>query len=177
MARHRGFVRRDGRTAKRETEWFASDGSVTAYTNLAAGNFLIAQVLSTAELAMRPFTIVRTLGLFSVQSDQTAAAREPFGAFGGIVVQEKALALGATAVPDPVTQAQSDSWFLHQFIACPIAVATSAAFAKVDAQYQFDSKAMRKVNGEEDVGFLVANAAAAGAMEFAWQIRMLVKLH
>jgi len=178
MARrsHGGFQRRDGRVARRETEWIANPFA-TDFVTLAANSFVIVNSLSAAGAAILPFTITRIRGLLVVQSDQDAADREPFGAIGGIVVSEKAVTTGPTAVPDPVTQVESDGWFMYQPWAAPIGAATAVGFGQKDRQYVIDSKAMRKVSLEEDIAFVLANAASAGTVEFMFQFRMLITLH
>ena len=111
-------------------------------------------------------------------TDQDLADEQPFGAIGGIVVQDSAVAIGVTALPDPEADASSDSWFLHQYFAAPTRFSSAVGFdAQPGRQYEFDSKAMRKVNGEEDIAFVITSASAAAGMEFLWKIRLLVKLH
>ena len=157
----------------RLTEWFGTSFP-TVETALPANSFIISLQLTAAELAKRPFTITRTVGLLAMRSDQAAAAEFPFGAFGGIVVSDKAIALGATAVPDPVTQSSSDEWFVYRVIAASGEASTNAGFAMM--KYEFDSRAQRKVQDGEDVAFVVANANASDAFQFFLALRMLVKL-
>ena len=171
VRRSGGFVR--GRSSGRLTEWFGTQfaGDVV---DLPAASGIIALSLTAAELAKRPFTITRTVGLLAVRSDQAVAEEAPFGAMGGIVVSDKALALGFTAVPDPVTQSSSDEWFLYQNF-----IADGAASTNVGqriSQYQFDSRAQRKVQDGEDIAFVVANSSAADGCRFLLVLRLLVKL-
>ncbi len=114
MARNR-VVRRSFRGGSRSpgrlTDWFGFPFA-TDSTVLAASSFVIAGSLAAGGLAKRPFTITRTIGTFAIYSDQAGALEHPFAALGGMVVSEKAVATGATAVPDPVTQVGDDEWFL-----------------------------------------------------------------
>ena len=93
MARNR-VVRRSGggfrRSPGRLTEWFG-DPVATDATTLAAATFQLVTGLSAAGLAKRPFTITRTVGLLSIYSDQAGAVEHVNGAFGVMVVSEKAV--------------------------------------------------------------------------------------
>ncbi len=176
MPRNR-VVRRSGgfgrRSPGRLTEW-ASDPFGTDFRSLAASSFVIVSSLDAAGLAKRPFTITRTVGSLYVVSDQLAAPEFPFGAVGGMVVSEKAVATGATAVSDPVTQASSDEWFMYQNFAV---LGESGGGARYGlSRFEFDSRAQRKVQDGEDFVFVVANASATDGMQFFLLLRTLVKL-
>ncbi len=95
--------------ARRETLWLGKTFVTgTTGTALAAGSFVIDASFNAGALALAPFTIVRTIGEISVMSDQIAAFEVPQGAMGMQIVTDKALALGATAIEDPVTEVSSD---------------------------------------------------------------------
>ncbi len=53
--------------------------------------------LSTAGLALRPFTIVRTYLEVAVRSDQAAAIEQQITAVGMAIVSDQAVAVGVTA--------------------------------------------------------------------------------
>ena len=171
VRRSSGLTR--GRSQGRLTEWF---GTVfgTDVINLPAASGLIALVMTAAELAKRPFTITRTVGLLSVQSDQNAAIENPFGALGGLVVSEKAIATGFTAVPDPVTESDSDLWFLYQSFAAEGSASTNVG--RPVQEYLLDSRAQRKVQDGEEFAFVIANSSAADGLNFFLNLRILVKL-
>ncbi len=168
MGARRAFL---PRSPARLTEWFGS-ADITAMTALPAASFVFDQSLTTAEKAKRPFTITRVVGVVFAQSDQVGAQEDPFGAVGFMVVSEKASTLGATALPDPITEESSDEWFAYQYWGTnggPIAGQPMAAFP-------FDSRGQRKVGDGEDVVIMVANANAAHGAQFRVKFRMLVKL-
>ena len=174
MARNRVVRRSFGRSSPgRLTEWFA-DPFASAEVTLVANTFIIFSSLTAAGLAKRPFTITRTVGLLACRSDQAAAIEFPNGAVGGMVVSEKAVATGATAVPDPVTEASSDEWFMYQQWVAGGEASTNAGFPV--SQYMIDSRAQRKVQDGEDFVIMIANASAADAITFHLQLRFLVKL-
>ncbi len=154
----------------RLTEWMGR--SLSQATSLGASAFIIDSSLSALELAKRPFTITRLVGSLYVASDQSAAFEFPFGAFGGIVVSDKALALGATAVPDPITQTSSDEWFMIR----SFGLSGNPEEGRVVHEFMFDSKAQRKVQDGDDVAFVMSNGSSAAGVSFVARFRMLVKL-
>ena len=88
-----------------------------------------------------------------------------FGAIGFGVFNDTAIALGITALPDPVTNVQSNFWFMHQMI-----MTTSNANEAVD----FDSAGQRKVVEGYGAVLLVANQGVA-SFSIAVSFRMLSK--
>ena len=161
------------RSPGRLTEWFAASFA-TSETALAASSFVVVISYTAAALAKRPFTITRTIGSLYVASDQSAAVEFPSGAVGGIIVSDKAIALGATAIPDPVTQGNSDEWFMYQNFA--VTGSASNAGGRDLLAFPFDSRAQRKVVDGEDVAFVVSNASAADGLVFFLELRQLIKL-
>ena len=175
MARRRGFVR--GAVAisqARKTAW-GSFPDVDA-TMATPGIAILVATFNAATLAVRPFTIVRThltIGLFS---DQAAAIERQRAAIGLAVVSDQASGVGITAVPTPVTDAASDLWMLHRWAFADESEVTDRT--RGATFLQIDSKAMRKVNADEDV-VLVAESAlniGAGAV-MAIAGRFLIKFH
>ena len=153
------------------TEWFF--GNTVAINNLAGGTFVLQGSLNATALAKRPFTVTRVVGSMFCGNDQVAAIERPIGAVGMMVVSEKAIATGATAVPDPITEQASDEWFLYRSFGVIGAPTVGNPFM----EFQFDSRAQRKVQDGEDVALVVANgAAAAHTLVFTLIFRMLVKL-
>jgi len=57
-------------------------------------------------------TVRRTRGGVFVSSDQGAAVELQTGAFGAIIVSDTAVAAGVASLPDPVTDASDDGWFV-----------------------------------------------------------------
>ena len=130
---------------------------------------------------MRPFTIIRThLELFG-SSDQAAASESFAFAVGLAVVSEQAAAIGVTAVPTPITDMESDMFFLHKVVMGDFVFASGSGFqdTPIGSGISIDSKAMRKVNNDQNV-VLVLEGAIAGFGEGCIGVvggRMLVKLH
>ena len=122
-------------------------------------------------------TIIRTRGILWIRSDQTAAEEEPFGALGFSVVSEQARVAGVAAVPSPITDEQSDLFFVHQFWQSGVSIGSEVAFTNLWTAYPFDSKAMRKVADGDAIVVVMENAHAVDAANYILKFRMLFKLH
>ncbi len=113
-------------------------------------------------------TVRRTLGQIMVRSDQVAAGEDVIGAFGMIVVSDIAAAAGIASVPDPVTEASDDGWFVWQGLS-----ATQGGSAQRTGQLiQFDSKAMRRNEEGFSIALVVANASASAGMVMFGQVSL-----
>ena len=172
MARNRVVRRSFSKAPGRLTEWI-SVAYQTDATTLAASSFVVAAVMGPLGLAKRPFTITRTVGMLAIYGDQAGAIEHPLVALGGIVVSDKAVATGATAIPDPVTEVESDSWFLYATLAGPQATSLDGPPPSI---MQFDSRAQRKVADGDQVVFVISNPNAVDGLRFYFQFRQLVKL-
>ncbi len=175
--RMRSSNRSGFRSIRRETRWIAS-ADQTAAVALPAASARLDQSLTTIELALRPFTIVRTVGVLFWSTDQTAASEQPYVALGGAVVSEQAVAIGVTAVPTPIADEASDLFFLYETAAAFILTASNASISSpANVSRYFDSRAQRKVEDGQDVVFVLENGEATMAGLFILKFRMLVKLH
>ena len=175
MARrfHRSVVRSGPR---RSTSWFSLPPVCSTVTG-EGGTLLYS--LTAAELAMRPFTIVRTHLEVVITSDQVAADEAQVAGIGGCVVSDEALAIGITAVPKPVQDIDSDLFFFHASMINIWGFITAAGFdGNEGSHYTIDSKAMRKVDLGSDVAISweIDTGCGAGTILTAMG-RMLVKLH
>ncbi len=177
MARKSGFVRRNG-VIRREVFWIAVTPTDTALG--AASTAALINVGSAGLLAIRPFTIVRTRGFFHVISDQLSAA-ETYGASLGIaVVTDQASAVGVTAVPTPDTDRGSDRFFVFEDNVGRVILNTAvgAEYAAGPAQTRFyDSKAMRKVDTQDDIVVVIESMAIGSSAQVKHGARMLIKIH
>ena len=120
------------------------------------------------------FTIRRIRGLINFASDQQAASESPFGAIGICVVSDDAFAVGATAIPGPWSDADSDLWLMHEFLYTRFVLATAVGFnAPTGHSVDLDSKAMRKVSQDETAVIMVENGNTAHGATFWAGVRML----
>ncbi len=174
MARRtHGFVR--GRGARRETVWFQF---VPILGGLAAGASSLGFTLNAAALALRPFTVVRTRGIFHVRSDQAAASEVYAASLGLAVVSEQATAIGITAVPTPYTDMGSDLFFVYEQVVSSLRFVNSTGFTDPSGlTIQFDSKAMREVDIGQDIAVTTEALAAGNGVDTVLGFRMLVKVH
>ncbi len=81
------------------------------------------------------------------------------GAFGGMVISDQAIAAGGASLPDPIGNANDDGWFVW----LPWAIRVSTQAAAVGAVFQFDSKAMRRIEEGYGVVFMIGNATDSDA--------------
>ncbi len=173
----RSFAGRVGE--RRKTEWLAS-ADATGTTNLGAATKILDQSLTTVEKAKLPFTVVRVRGMVYVQSDQVAADEEQFGAVGFAVVSDLAVAAGIASIPDPISNENSDLWFVHQFFFAGTRAGGGAGTGVPTLNgvtFPFDSKAMRKVEEGSDIAVVLSNADAAFGLQYIVKFRLLIKLH
>ena len=164
----------------RKSSW-ARSASETDVVPLAAATVVLDQILSAAviEDSLGPqSTIVRTRGMFSVGSDQSSATEFPFGAFGMALVSSEAAVAGAASIPSPYTDGDWDGWFVHGYFHSGTQVASVASISTTSLDhFAFDSKAMRKLQDNTSVVFLVENASATDGLVFLVDFRQLFKLH
>jgi len=173
MARKSGFVRRHG-VMRRETSWVGVAGTSTALAS--AGTAVLFTGFGATVLALRPFTIVRTRGFFTIRSDQTAATEDYGAALGAAVVSEQALAIGVTAVPTPIADQESDLFFLYERLGASLVVADATGIDSTKSM-SFDSKAMRRVEEGSDVAMSVESDAFSAGVQCLKGGRILIKLH
>ena len=169
-APHRSRIVRP--SSKRLTTWAAINFQTSTHTG--SGGTILGS-LNAAALALRPFTVVRTYLSYQITSDQAAAAELQAGAIGMCVVSDQAAAIGATAVPTPVVDLGSDLWFLHQaFFGDAIRLTD---ITTPGSRYEINSKAMRKVQGDQDVVIVVGLSGIGSGFVMLLAGRMLIKVN
>ena len=160
------------RPAARTMVWIGA--GLPAVAVAASASALLATA-NAALLLLRPFTIVRSRLLISYSTDQRSADEHPFGAVGLIVVKESATAIGITALPTPITEVNAD-FFVYQGVDANFAFTTGTGYRNIHTHYVVDSKAMRKVDVDDDIAWILENRAAVGA-DVNIEGRILIKLH
>ena len=119
-------------------------------------------------------TVLRTVGMLSVASDQVANTEHITGAFGLIVVTEQARAAGVASMPGPATDGTNDGWFVMVQIQQRIVVASGVGFDPNSAlHYAFDSKAKRIVEDGENIAIIVENFSATAGFRVGIGFRLL----
>ena len=108
-------------------------------------------------------TVLRTVGLIAIASDQVAATEDQIGAFGLIQVTDLAIAAGAASIPGPTTNASDDGWFAYQAFAQTLQFGTLVGFQpQMATQYHFDSKAKRRSEEGQNLAVMVENNGTTG---------------
>ena len=162
------------RSGKIRPNYWVASATDTDITNLAAATAQQDQTGTVVDI--EGGTVVRTRGIFSVGSDQSAANEFPFGAVGFTIVSEEAAGIGVTAVPTPYADADDDRFFVHFFWAAGLRVATAVGFQTgVLEHFPFDSKAQRKITASDVVSVTVENASATDGALYVINFRELIK--
>ena len=161
MARSRG--------RRTDYQWSGSSGSavgVGATQALASGGVTI----------NAPGTIVRIRGHVSVQMDVGAADDSIACAVGIIVVNDDALAIGATAIPSPSDDLDAD-WIWHGWFALRAMQTSNEGLAGgAAASREIDSKAMRRVKQNDNLAVMFDNNVLTGSptADLTYGIRALL---
>ena len=176
MPTRRGFSR--GHPSRRQTAWELGPGgdsvtaiSTTSSTILGAGSAAVIDGL----------TIVRIRGNLSILCDSVSAIQDGYhGAVGIGVVTSDAFAVGVTAVPNPLADANWDGWMYHRFFdvhAISATIGEGVNAQALVAQIEVDTKAMRKLPLNETV-FMSMEVVEDGTSTLAvrFDSRLLVKL-
>ncbi len=171
--RKSGFIQRSGRM-RRETSWVGIAGSETTLAPLTPVAFT---GFGATVLGLRPFTIVRVRGVLGLVSDQTAATESIHAAMGFAVVSNDVLAVGVTALPTPMSDTESDLFFVYEAIIARTLVATAVGLSRSFFR-EFDSKAMRRVEDGQDLSITVeSDTAPFAGCTILKGGRLLIKLH
>ncbi len=112
------------------------------------------------------------------RSDQQAATENAFGALGMMIANDNAITAGAGSLLGPISNEDSDSWFVHQFWTAQILFQSGIGLhgSTLNYQMEFDSKGQRKISEGDGVAVLVENAGTSGAVAVL-KFRLLFKLH
>ncbi len=173
-SRKSGFVLRSG-GPKRETAWIAASVTNTALAGPSGASLIL--VGNAALLALTPFTIVRTRGLLNIRSDQSAASETFHVGLGWFVPTVQATAIGVTAVPTPMTDDGSDMFFVYEEASGRFDFTTGTGYRLVDVSRYYDSKAMRKVNDDQDIAVTIETSASSAGATVLHHARFLIKLN
>ena len=175
MARSRqGFSRGRG-VVRRESMWLFV--GTTQVTIAAASTAVLAFSLNAAALALRPFTVVRTRMTWFTRSDQKAVDETWGCALGCAVVSDQASAIGVTAVPTPITDQGSDLFYVYEENYGFTQFSSAVGVVEAGRQVTVDSKAMRKVNDDQDLITTLETPAISTSAVNVIGGRLLIKLH
>ncbi len=171
--------RRAGRSFRRSggnTDWARLVSTVS--TTLAANTKIIAATFQLSNPGIGE-TVRRTRGRFMVVSDQVSFVEDHLGAMGMMIVNDVAAGIGITAIPGPVTEAGDDGWFVWEpLVACsqmnPTATSSGIGSGSMAmCSFEFDSKAMRRVEEGFQMVMVVENASSSTGFKFAFGVSLL----
>ena len=175
MARSRSAFRQVH--TRRLTAWGLGPGgntvtalSGTGQTILGAGVVMVSEEKST---------IVRVRGSLQAYLKTTAAADDGFHcAVGLALVTDEAFAVGATAVPGPISEIDWDGWMYHRIFDVHATGGTASDTIGLSvAQFEVDSKAMRKWDEGNTLMAVVEVVEGTTATMSVWfDTRILIKL-
>ena len=131
---------------------FVDDAPVT----VAAGTKVLFASFILSNIGINE-TVRRTRGIIHMRSDQAAGNEDQAGAFGMIVVTDLAVAAGAASIPGPVTDASDDGWFVWVPM---IGAGATVTEGRVGFSFEFDSRAMRRVQEGFTIALMYENASA-----------------
>ena len=159
------------RGVKRRTFW-ARSPSDAALTTLSASS----AVLDSTLVPGLSETIVRTRGYIAVKSDQVAASENFTGAVGFLVASDQAVAAGVASLPTPYTDQDSDLYFVHQYFTGGLRFSDVTGMGdRPWSIFEFDSKAMRKLDVGQTLCIVIENGSAVG-MQYFITYSVLIKL-
>ena len=165
-AARRGFT---PRRARRAAPAWGFVGTITTITVPPQSKALIGSfILSNPPLGE---TILRTRFALFVASD-VGTLEVQVGAFGMIVVTDRAVAAGAASIPGPFTDGGDDGWFVHQ----SVQQRTANAAGQLVPTIYGDSKAMRKVEDGGEIAIMYENSHATETNHILFAVRLLAKL-
>jgi len=160
------------RTGRRQPTNWARITSVAPVTVPAASKVLLTTVvLSNPGIDE---TVRRTRGLIQVQTDTTTPIEDQTGAMGFVVVNDLAIAAGAASLPGPHTDSSDDGWFVWQPI-MQSGIGNSSGM-RLGERYEFDSKAMRRIEEGFSVAVMVENSNATFGFDIMIGFALLASL-
>jgi len=171
------FARGRVRTAtKRSRVWI---GTPTSFFQLAGGTTNFSTVVTEAQLQnLGKPTIARVLGELLINMDRSAEVAEDRAlvGYGMTLVSNQAVAVGATAIPDPLNNAEWP-WLMYgtTSLKTPTTLTEDEQGFRWD-RVKIDSKSMRKAPPDHVLVFVVSVISVAGTpdIELSGFLRVLL---
>jgi len=163
--------------SKRLTSWEVGPEQVDGIHTASDQQIWSATVVNAGNIV----TIVRLRGFVAMyQQVSSTAGTGFFGAHGIGLVSNEAVAVGATAVPGPLSEDDWDGWLWHSYFdvrAITGTIADGVNSASVVQRTVIDSKAMRKFDPAMTlIGVTEVVESNAGTLEVQGSSRMLIKV-
>ncbi len=168
MARQRSY-----RGARRSTPNRSWAGVIDTQNGVASGASVLLGSLALSNVNIDE-TILRTIGLLSVATDQVASSEQQEGAFGMIVVNDLAIAAGVASVPTPITNVDDDEWLIWVPFSNSMVFGSAIGFDTMGAPtHYFDVKSKRIVQEGFGIAVVVEATAASEGFTFNLLLRQL----
>ncbi len=119
-------------------------------------------------------TLLRTRGELAILSDGEVE-EEIQGALGMAVVSRDAFGIGITAVPLPINDIDNDSWVVWAPYHHARALGTASGQSPAETKLVIDSKAMRKIHGEQNLVVVLQNENTSFGLRFHLTVRVLAR--
>ena len=164
------FQNRQRSASRPNRTWFRI--VTTAIVNIPAASKVL---IATGVLGNQGIdeTILRTVGMLSIGTDNTAGNEAQVGAFGMTVVKDTAAAAGVASIPGPITEGGDDGWVLYVPFAQTWDAATAVGHTVRSVQYPFDSRGKRIVSTGESLAIVCENAHATEGFDLLVVMRVL----
>ena len=95
-----------------------------------------------------------------------------------IVVSDRSVVAGASAIPGPFTDISDDGWFLHQMFGQSFTIVTADGFhPHAMVTHTLDSRGKRIVEDGRSVAIMIENASGVNGISVLFGIRMLSEVY
>ena len=169
----RGRLAFKARGPKRKTTWagFTQQG----YVGVATTAKVLVASLDLAAFGLLAPTLVRSRGQVSLTGDATGTAdSRVVGAFGMGIVSTDARAAGIASIPGPFSDSDWGGWAVLRPFSFVWEFGSNVGFARASVEIEVDSKAMRKIEANEELVFVAESQS--GAFDISMPIRTLFML-
>ena len=152
-------------------------------TRLMANTFITKTISGVSAIGLQTaggLTLIRSRGMFNVHFDPTSTADTVHVGLGLMLITNDAFAIGSTAAPGPISDADYDWIWYHVLQMGPAWTATESGndLQQNTGYMEIDSKAMRKMKPNQTLCFaaegLVINGG--GTIDVTLTARHLFKL-
>ncbi len=161
------------RAPRRLTRWAVTQ--IESPVTVAANAAVLLASLNAAALALLPFTIVRMRGMIFCSTDQATALEDYGGVFAQVHTTQRATAAGIGSIDNPISDGDSGNFIMYE----PVygkAFITATGATQTQVAFPYDSKAMRKLEVEDDLAIVFESFPDFG-VDVAIVGRFLIKLH
>ncbi len=159
------------RHAKRKTVWVGT--ATVARIAVASATKVIHSSFAPDDLAMLAPTVARVRGIFNVFPTAFSVDLNWTGALGLCIVSDEAFAAGVASIPGPHNEDDWGGWIVHQYFGGHFDADVDGN-TLCDTMYTIDSKAMRKVEINETLVWVVQSTTGAFTIDLNARVLMML---